>query len=42
MSFTSAFGVFAVSIENKAFSRIAGIGISQQVGKTSFLNQYSV
>jgi hypothetical protein len=33
---------FAVALENKAFSRIAHIAISQHIGKMSFLEQYSV
>jgi hypothetical protein len=42
MGFAFAYEVFTNPLENKAFSRVAGIGISQPVGKRSFFKQQPV
>jgi hypothetical protein len=42
INFTLSCGVIADSIENTAFSGIAGIVISQRIGKEFFFKQYPV
>jgi hypothetical protein len=42
MVFASAYGVSGIRLENKAFSRAAGVGIFQPFGKRSFFKQQSV